>query len=598
MSEEVKINEENQYSFENPEYRKTYWHTCSHVLAQAVKRLWPEVKLAIGPSIETGFYYDLLAPFAFTPEHLEQIEAEMRKICKEKLKLERFELPREEAIKFMEEKDEPFKVELINDLPADAHISFYKQGEFTDLCAGPHLDSTGRIKGNAIKLTACNAAYWRGDSKRETLQRIYGVAFPKKDELDEYLAKLEEAKLRDHRKLGRELGLFMTDELVGRGLPMFLPKGYTVWRILENYIRDKELKLGYQHVLTPCVGTVELYKTSGHWDHYKQNMFPAMEVDDEVYVLRPMNCPHHMRIYANQPHSYRNLPVRIGEIAHDFRYEASGTLKGIERGRHFCQNDAHLFVTPEQIKDEFSKVCDLIFETYKDFGITDYRCVLSLRDPADKEKYHDDDEMWNTAENALREVLNELGIHYTEEIGEAAFYGPKLDVNVKPAVGAEYTLSTCQLDFCLPAKFHLTYIDSNGEEKTPVVLHRAILGSLDRFMAYLIEETMGAFPTWLAPVQAKFLPVTDRAADYCAEQAKKLEDMGFRTEVDYRNEKIGRKIRDAQTEKVPYMVIVGDRDMENGTVSPRHRADGDLGAMSVDEFSALLKRVVDNKEQK
>ena len=598
MSEEVKINEENQYSFENPEYRKTYWHTCSHVLAQAVKRLWPEVKLAIGPSIETGFYYDLLAPFAFTPEHLEQIEAEMRKICKEKLKLERFELPREEAIKFMEEKDEPFKVELINDLPADAHISFYKQGEFTDLCAGPHLDSTGRIKGNAIKLTACNAASWRGDSKRETLQRIYGVAFPKKDELDEYLAKLEEAKLRDHRKLGRELGLFMTDELVGRGLPMFLPKGYTVWRILENYIRDKELKLGYQHVLTPCVGTVELYKTSGHWDHYKQNMFPAMEVDDEVYVLRPMNCPHHMRIYANQPHSYRNLPVRIGEIAHDFRYEASGTLKGIERGRHFCQNDAHLFVTPEQIKDEFSKVCDLIFETYKDFGITDYRCVLSLRDPADKEKYHDDDEMWNTAENALREVLNELGIHYTEEIGEAAFYGPKLDVNVRPAVGAEYTLSTCQLDFCLPAKFHLTYIDSNGEEKTPVVLHRAILGSLDRFMAYLIEETMGAFPTWLAPVQAKFLPVTDRANEYCEKVAAQLEEQGFRTEVDYRNEKIGRKIRDAQTEKVPYMVIVGDRDMENGTVSPRHRADGDLGAMSVDEFSALLKRVVDNKEQK
>ena len=598
MSEEVKINEENQYSFENPEYRKTYWHTCSHVLAQAVKRLWPEVKLAIGPSIDNGFYYDMLAPFSFTPENLAEIEAEMRKICKEKLKLERFELPREEAIKFMEEKDEPFKVELINDLPADAHISFYKQGEFTDLCAGPHLDSTGRIKGNAIKLTACNAAYWRGDSKRETLQRIYGVAFPKKDELDEYLAKLEEAKLRDHRKLGRELGLFMTDELVGRGLPMFLPKGYTVWRILENYIRDKELKLGYQHVLTPCVGTVELYKTSGHWDHYKQNMFPAMEVDDEVYVLRPMNCPHHMRIYANQPHSYRNLPVRIGEIAHDFRYEASGTLKGIERGRHFCQNDAHLFVTPEQIKDEFSKVCDLIFETYKDFGITDYRCVLSLRDPADKEKYHDDDEMWNTAENALREVLNELGIHYTEEIGEAAFYGPKLDVNVRPAVGAEYTLSTCQLDFCLPAKFHLTYIDSNGEEKTPVVLHRAILGSLDRFMAYLIEETMGAFPTWLAPVQAKFLPVTDRANEYCEKVAAQLEEQGFRTEVDYRNEKIGRKIRDAQTEKVPYMVIVGDRDMENGTVSPRHRADGDLGAMSVDEFSALLKRVVDNKEQK
>ena len=589
------MSEENLYTFENETYRKTYWHTCSHVLAQAVKRLWPEVKLAIGPSIDTGFYYDLDAPFAFTPEHLEQIEAEMRKICKEKLKLERFELPREEAIKFMEEKEEPYKVELINDLPADAHISFYKQGEFTDLCAGPHLDSTGRIKGNAIKLTACNAAYWRGDSNRQTLQRIYGVAFPKKDELDAYLAKLEEAKLRDHRKLGRDLGLFMTDELVGRGLPMFLPKGYTIWRILENYIRDKELKLGYQHVLTPCVGTVDLYKTSGHWDHYKENMFPAMEVDEEVYVLRPMNCPHHMRIYANQPHSYRNLPVRIGEIAHDFRYEASGALKGIERGRHFCQNDAHLFVTPEQIRDEFSKVCDLIFDTYKDFGITDYRCVLSLRDPADKHKYHDDDAMWNTAENALREVLNELGIEYTEEIGEAAFYGPKLDVNVRPAVGAEYTLSTCQLDFCLPAKFHLTYIDSNGEEKTPVVLHRAILGSLDRFMAYLIEETMGAFPAWLAPVQVKLLTVTDRVDDYADQAAAKLEALGFRVESDLRNEKIGKKIREATLEKVPYMLVMGDRDVENGTVSVRTRGGEDLGAMPLDAFAAMLKEEVDNK---
>ena len=589
------MSEENLYTFENETYRKTYWHTCSHILAQAVKRLWPEVKLAIGPSIDTGFYYDLDAPFAFTPEHLAEIEAEMRKICKEKLKLERFELPREEAIKFMEEKEEPYKVELINDLPADAHISFYKQGEFTDLCAGPHLDSTGRVKGNAIKLTACNAAYWRGDSNRQTLQRIYGVAFPKKDELDAYLAKLEEAKLRDHRKLGRDLGLFMTDELVGRGLPMFLPKGYTIWRILENYIRDKELKLGYQHVLTPCVGTVDLYKTSGHWDHYKENMFPAMEVDEEVYVLRPMNCPHHMRIYANQPHSYRNLPVRIGEIAHDFRYEASGALKGIERGRHFCQNDAHLFVTPEQIRDEFSKVCDLIFDTYKDFGITDYRCVLSLRDPADKHKYHDDDAMWNTAENALREVLNELGIEYTEEIGEAAFYGPKLDVNVKPAVGAEYTLSTCQLDFCLPAKFHLTYIDSNGEEKTPVVLHRAILGSLDRFMAYLIEETMGAFPAWLAPVQVKLLTVTDRVDDYADQAAAKLEALGFRVESDLRNEKIGKKIREATLEKVPYMLVMGDRDVENGTVSVRTRGGEDLGAMPLDAFAAMLKEEVDNK---
>ena len=589
------MSEENLYTFENETYRKTYWHTCSHVLAQAVKRLHPEVKLAIGPSIDNGFYYDFDAPFAFTPEMLTELEGEMRKICKEKLKLERFELPREEAIKFMEEKEEPYKVELINDLPADAHISFYKQGEFTDLCAGPHLDSTGRIKGNAIKLTACNAAYWRGDSNRQTLQRIYGVAFPKKDELDAYLAKLEEAKLRDHRKLGRDLGLFMTDELVGRGLPMFLPKGYTIWRILENYIRDKELKLGYQHVLTPCVGTVDLYKTSGHWDHYKENMFPAMEVDEEVYVLRPMNCPHHMRIYANQPHSYRNLPVRIGEIAHDFRYEASGALKGIERGRHFCQNDAHLFVTPEQIKDEFSKVCDLIFDTYKDFGITDYRCVLSLRDPADKHKYHDDDAMWNTAETALREVLNELGIQYTEEIGEAAFYGPKLDVNVKPAVGAEYTLSTCQLDFCLPAKFHLTYIDSNGEEKTPVVLHRAILGSLDRFMAYLIEETMGAFPAWLAPVQVKLLTVTDRVDDYADQAAAKLEALGFRVESDLRNEKIGKKIREATLEKVPYMLVMGDRDVENGTVSVRTRGGEDLGAMPLDAFAAMLKEEVDSK---
>ena len=586
------------FSWENPEYRKTYWHTCSHVLAQAVKRLYPEVKLAIGPSIDNGFYYDMDSPFAFTPEIMDKIEDEMRKICKEKLKLERFELPRAEAVKFMEEREEPYKVELINDLPDGVAISFYKQGEFTDLCAGPHIDSTGRIKGNALKLTACNASYWRGDAKNKSLQRIYGIAFPKKEQLDEYLKKLEEAKARDHRKLGRELGLFMTDELVGRGMPMFLPKGYTVWRILENYIRDKEIKLGYQHVLTPCVGTVDLYKTSGHWEHYQQNMFPAMEVEDEMYVLRPMNCPHHMRIYANRPHSYRDLPIRIGEIAHDFRYEASGTLKGIERGRHFCQNDAHLFVTPEQIKDEVSKVCDLIFATYKDFGITDYRCVLSLRDPADTEKYHQDDEMWNTAEAALREVLVELSIDFTEEIGEAAFYGPKLDVNVVPAVGAEYTLSTCQLDFCLPMKFDLKYIDADGAEKTPVVLHRAILGSLDRFMAYLIEETMGAFPTWLAPVQVKLLPVTDRANEYCQKYADELCDLGFRAEVDDRNEKIGKKIREAQLEKVPYMLVVGDRDMENGTVSPRHRSDGDLGAMSEADFTKLLREVVDSKAQK
>ena len=590
--------ENKEFTFENEQYRQTYWHTCSHIMAQAVKRLWPEVKLAIGPSIKEGWYYDMDAPFAFTPDHMAQIEAEMKKICKEKLKLERFELPREEAIKFMEEKNEPYKVELIQDLPGDAHISFYKQGEFTDLCAGPHLDSTGRVKGNALKLLTCNAAYWRGDSNRETLQRIYGIAFPKKDELDAYLERLEEAKRRDHRKLGRELGLFMTSDLVGKGMPMFLPKGYTVWQILENYIKEKERKLGYQHVMTPCVGTVDLYRTSGHWDHYKENMFPAMEVEDESFVLRPMNCPHHMMIYANRPHSYRQLPVRIGEVAHDFRFEASGTLKGIERARHFCQNDAHLFVTPDQIKDEVAAVCDLIFDVYKDFNITDYRCVLSLRDPADKKKYHDDDEMWNKAENALREVLTELGIHFTEEIGEAAFYGPKLDVNVKPAVGGEYTLSTCQLDFCLPAKFHLQYADKNGEEQTPVVLHRAILGSLDRFMAYLIEETMGAFPCWLAPVQVKVLPITDRAADYAREISSYLDDRGFRVEVDERNEKIGKKIRETTLEKVPFMLVVGDRDMENKTVSVRTRAGEDLGAMSLEDFAAKLRDIVDNKTDK
>ena len=590
MSEEKK-----EFTFENEEYRQTYWHTCSHIMAQAVKRLWPEVKLAIGPSIKEGWYYDMDAPFAFTPEHMEKIEAEMRKICKEKLKLERFELPREEAVKFMEEKGEPYKVELIQDLPEDAHISFYKQGEFTDLCAGPHLDSTGRIKGNGIKLTACNAAYWRGDSNRETLQRIYGIAFPKKEELDAYLERIEEAKRRDHRKLGRELGLFMTNDLVGKGMPMFLPKGYTVWQILENYIKEKERKLGYQHVMTPCVGTVDLYRTSGHWDHYKENMFPAMEVEDESFVLRPMNCPHHMMIYANRPHSYRQLPVRIGEVAHDFRFEASGTLKGIERARHFCQNDAHLFVTPDQIKSEVAAVCDLIFDVYKDFNITNYRCVLSLRDPADKKKYHDDDEMWNKAEGALREVLTELGIHFTEEIGEAAFYGPKLDVNVQPAVGNEYTLSTCQLDFCLPARFHLKYADKNGEEQTPVVLHRAILGSLDRFMAYLIEETMGAFPAWLAPVQVKVLPITDRALDYANELSAALDARGFRVEVDDRNEKIGKKIRETTLEKVPYMLVVGDRDIENKTVSVRTRGGEDLGAMSLEEFSAKLGEEVRTK---
>ncbi len=579
------------YTARDPQGLAALRHTASHVMAQAIKHLYPSAKLAIGPSIAEGFYYDIDFAEPISADDLAKIEDEMKKIVKQDLPLERYELPREEAIAWAKSVEEPYKVELITDLPEDAAISFYKQGDFTDLCAGPHLMSTGKV-GKAYKLLNLAGAYWRGSEKNKMLTRIYATAFAKKDELDEYLQKLEEAKKRDHRKLGRELGLFMTDELVGKGMPMFLPKGYTVWRILENYIRDKELAQGYQHVLTPCIGTVDLYKTSGHWDHYQKNMFPAMQVEDEMYVLRPMNCPHHMRIYANQPHSYRNLPVRIGEIAHDFRYEASGTLKGIERGRHFCQNDAHLFVTPEQIKDEFSKVVDLIFDTYKDFGITDYRCVLSLRDPADKEKYHDDDEMWNTAENALREVLNELGLEYTEEIGEAAFYGPKLDVNVKPAIGAEYTLSTCQLDFCLPAKFNLVYIDKDNQERTPVVLHRAILGSLDRFMAYLIEETMGNFPLWLAPVQVKVLPISDRFMDYAEKVNAALEDAGIRTELDRRGEKIGYKIREAQQQKVPYMVIVGQKEAESGTLSIRNRAGEETHDVSEDAFIAQLKEEI------
>ena len=588
------MSEDNKYTFENKEYRDTYRHTVSHILAQAVKRLYPEVKLAIGPAIENGFYYDFDAPFSFTQEHLDALEAEMRKICKEKEKLERFELPRAEAVKLMQEREEPYKVELINDLPEDATISFYKQGEFTDLCAGPHLDSTGRVKGNGIKLMNVTGAYWRGDSSKKMLQRIYGTAFPKKDELDQYLNMLEEAKKRDHRKLGKELGLFMLTE-EGPGFPFFLPNGMTLKNTLIDYWREVHKRYGYVEVSTPMILNRKLWERSGHWDHYRENMFPAMEMEGEDYVLRPMNCPHHMMIYANQPHSYRQLPIRIGEIAHDFRYESSGTLKGIERGRHFCQNDAHLFCTPEQIKSEVANVCALIFDVYKDFNITDYRCVLSLRDPADKKKYHDDDAMWNHAENALREVLTELGIHFTEEIGEAAFYGPKLDVNVKPAVGAEYTLSTCQLDFCLPAKFHLTYIDKDGSEKTPVVLHRAILGSLDRFMAYLIEETKGRFPTWLAPTQVKVLPVSEKTLDYAKDVTAKLQAAGVRVVLDESNEKIGYKIRQAQqVDRVPYMLVLGAKEVEANNISVRDRK-GETTTMDLDAFVAKVVDEIKNR---
>ena len=603
MSEEVKISEENQFSFENPEYRKTYWHTCSHVLAQAVKRLWPEVKLAIGPSIDNGFYYDMLAPFSFTPENLAEIEAEMRKICKEKLKLERFELPRAEAIKFMEEKEEPFKVELINDLPEDAVISFYKQGEFTDLCAGPHLDSTGRIKGNGIKLTACNAAYWRGDSNREVLQRIYGVAFPKKEELDAYLAQVEEAKKRDHNKLGRELEYFTTVDCIGQGLPVLLPKGARVVQVLQRWVEDTEQKRGYLLTKTPLMAKRDLYKISGHWDHYLDGMFILGDPYDETkecFALRPMTCPFQYQVYLNRQRSYRDLPMRLGETSTLFRNEDSGEMHGLIRVRQFTISEGHLVLRPDQLEEEFKGCLDLAKYCLGTVGLLD-KCTFrfSQWDPANpNNKYEGTKEQWDHAQSVMERILKDLDVDYTVGIDEAAFYGPKLDIQYKNVYGKEDTLVTIQIDMLLAERFGMYYIDENGEKKLPYIIHRTSLGCYERTLAYLIEEYAGALPTWMAPEQVRFLPVTDRAADYCAEQAKKLEDMGFRVEVDYRNEKIGRKIRDAQMEKVPYMVVVGDRDMENGTISPRHRADGDLGAMSMDEFSALLKQVVDNKEKK
>ena len=603
MSEEVKINEENQFTFENPEYRKTYWHTCSHVLAQAVKRLWPEVKLAIGPSIDNGFYYDMLAPFSFTPENLAEIEAEMRKICKEKLKLERFELPRAEAIKFMEEKEEPFKVELINDLPEDAVISFYKQGEFTDLCAGPHLDSTGRIKGNGIKLTACNAAYWRGDSNREVLQRIYGVAFPKKEELDAYLEEREEAVKRDHNKLGRELEYFTTVDCIGQGLPVLLPKGARVVQVLQRWVEDVEQKRGYLLTKTPLMAKRDLYKISGHWDHYLDGMFILGDPYDETkecFALRPMTCPFQYQVYLNRQRSYRDLPMRLGETSTLFRNEDSGEMHGLIRVRQFTISEGHLVLRPDQLEEEFKGCLDLAKYCLGTVGLLE-KCTFrfSQWDPANpNNKYEGTKEQWDHAQSVMERILKDLDVDYTVGIDEAAFYGPKLDIQYKNVYGKEDTLVTIQIDMLLAERFGMYYIDENGEKKLPYIIHRTSLGCYERTLAYLIEEYAGALPTWMAPEQVRFLPVTDRAADYCAEQAKKLEDMGFRVEVDYRNEKIGRKIRDAQMEKIPYMVVVGDRDMENGTVSPRHRADGDLGAMSMDEFSALLKQVVDNKEKK
>ena len=572
-------------------------HSCAHLLAQAVKHLYPNAKFWVGPVVESGFYYDIdLGDVTLTNEDLPVIEKEMKKIAKDGKRIVREEITKKEALEKF--KDDPYKIDLITRMDEDnTVISMYTQGDFTDLCRGPHVETVKLLK--HFKLLKVSGAYWKGDSKNQMLQRIYGVCFPTEEELDNYMQELKDAEERDHRKIGKDLDLFMSDDLVGRGLPMFLPNGYIIWQKLENYIKEKERKLGYLHVLTPCVGNVELYKTSGHWDHYKENMFPAMELDGEAFVLRPMNCPHHMMIYSNKLHSYKDLPIRIGEIAHDFRYEASGAVKGIERGRHFCQNDAHLFVTPDQIKSEFKSVVDLIFDVYKDFDIKDYRCVLSLRDPEDKEKYHPDDEMWNKAENELREVLNELGIKYTEEIGEAAFYGPKLDVNVKPAVGAEYTLSTCQLDFCLPAKFNLKYIDENGERKTPVVLHRAILGSLDRFMAYILEETKGALPVWLAPVQVNIIPVNNEYhLEYAKEIEKMLEEANIRVKLDNRNEKLTYKMRESQTKKVPYTIIIGDKERDANTVTVRLHGTTENITLDKDEFLSKIKEIIQNKNIK
>ncbi len=585
------MSEENLYTFENETYRRTYWHTCSHVLAQAMKRLHPEVKLAIGPSIDNGFYYDFETPQPFTEDQLTELEAEMRKICKEKLKLERFELPRQEAIAFMEEKGEPYKVELINDLPEDAVISFYRQGEFTDLCAGPHVDSTGRIKGNAIKLTACNAAYWRGDSSRQTLQRIYGVAFPKKDELDEYLQRIEEAKKRDHRKLGKELGLFMMAE-EGPGFPFFLPKGMVLKNTLLEYWRECHKRYGYVEIATPVILNQHLWHQSGHWDHYKDNMYTTV-IDGEDYAVKPMNCPGGMLVYKNEPHSYRDLPIRAAELGLVHRHEMSGALHGLFRVRCFTQDDAHIFMTPEQMKDEIKSVVKLFDEMYSTFGLT-YQIELSTM----PEDHMGDEAVWHFAEETLQAAITELGKDFQLNPGDGAFYGPKLDFHLSDSLGRTWQCGTIQLDMQMPERFELEYVGEDGEKHRPIMIHRALLGSIERFIGVITEHFAGAFPTWLHPVQVKLLPVTDRAADYAKEIAAKLSAQGFRVEVDGRNEKIGKKIREAQLDKIPYMLVVGDRDMEAGTVSVRHRAEGDLGAMSLEDFTVMLHQVVDSKERK
>ena len=597
------MSENNEFTFENEQYRKTYWHTCSHVLAQAVKRLHPEVKLAIGPAIDNGFYYDFDAPFTFTPEMLAELEAEMRKICKEKLKLERFELPRDEAIKFMEEKEEPYKVELIQDLPEDAHISFYRQGEFTDLCAGPHLDSTGRIKGNAIKLTQCCGAYWRGDSKRKMLQRIYAVAFPKKEDLDAYLAEQEEALKRDHNKLGRELEYFTTVDCIGQGLPVLLPKGARVVQLLQRWVEDVEQSRGYLLTKTPLMAKRDLYKISGHWDHYLDGMFILGDPYDETkecFALRPMTCPFQYQVYLNRQRSYRDLPMRLGETSTLFRNEDSGEMHGLIRVRQFTISEGHLVLRPDQLEEEFKGCLDLAKYCLDTVGLLD-KCTFrfSQWDPANpNNKYEGTAEQWDHAQSAMARILKDLNVDYTIGIDEAAFYGPKLDIQYKNVYGKEDTLVTIQIDMLLAERFGMYYIDENGEKKLPYIIHRTSLGCYERTLAYLLETYAGALPTWMAPEQVRLLPVTDRAVDYCREQAAKLTNMGFRVTVDDRSEKMGKKIRDGQMEKVPYMLIVGDRDIEAGTVSPRHRTDGDLGAMTLDAFAAQLREVVDSKAKK
>ena len=571
-------------------------HSCAHLLAQAVLHLYPNAKFWVGPVIEEGFYYDIdLGDTVIKEEDLEKIEKEMKKIAKDGKRIVRHELTKEEALERF--KNDPYKIDLISRMDENSTvISCYTQGDFTDLCRGPHVETVKELK--YFKLLKVSGAYWKGDAKNKMLQRIYGVCFDNEEDLNIYLTELAEAKERDHRKIGKDLSIFMTSDLVGKGMPLWLPNGAIIRKQLENYIYEKERKMGYLHVYTPCVGTTELYKTSGHWDHYKENMFPMMKVDDEEFVLRPMNCPHHMLIYANDLHSYRDLPIRIGEFATDFRYEASGAVKGLERVRCMCQNDAHLFVTPEQIKEEFKKVVSLILDVYKDFGFKNYSFRLSLRDPEDKEKYFDDDEMWNTAEDKLREVLNEYGCSYKEAIGEAAFYGPKLDVEVKPAVGPEVTLSTCQLDFLLPRRFDLSYIDKDGSKKTPVVIHRAIFGTFDRFTAFLMEETKGAFPLWLCPTEVNIIPVNnDYHLEYAKEVYKELDDMNIRVNLDDRNEKLSYKMRESQTKKNPITLILGDKEVESKTISYRKFGSTETYTLPKSEFYKLVKETIDERKQ-